>query len=82
LWAKASHSWTRAEVAQRADNFLAGTFGCENAFDEEIVEIGFAFIGVRSFADIHRLLDTIRTWKRRAIKYKVDTIPLNLSEFD
>jgi hypothetical protein len=33
-------SGARAEIAERADDFLAGTFGSEDAFDEEIVEIG------------------------------------------
>ena len=46
-------SGARAEIAERADDFLAGTVGCEDAFDKEVVEIGFAFVDPRGFANIH-----------------------------
>lgn len=46
-----------AEVAERADDFLTRTLGREDTFDEEIVGVGFAFVGPRGFADIH-ILDT------------------------
>jgi hypothetical protein len=45
-------SGARAEIAEGADDFLAGTIGGEDALDEEIVEIGFAFVDPRGFANI------------------------------
>ena len=44
---------TRAEVAEGADDFLAGAFGSENAFDEEVVDVGLAFVSPRGLADVH-----------------------------
>ena len=46
---------TGAEVAERADNFLAGTLGSEDAFDEEKVRVGLALVSPRGFADVHSL---------------------------
>jgi hypothetical protein len=30
-------SGARVEIAERADDFLAGTVGCEDAFEEEVL---------------------------------------------
>ena len=49
---------TRAEIAERTDHLLAGALGREDTLHEEVVEISFAFVGVRGFANIHRLVDT------------------------
>ena len=34
---------TRAEIAKRADDLLAGAFGSEGAFDQDVIEVGLAF---------------------------------------
>lgn len=47
----------RAEIAERANDLLAGSFGGADAFDEEIVGVGLTLVVPRSFADIH-ILDT------------------------
>jgi hypothetical protein len=49
---------TRGQVAERADDLLAGALGGEAAFDEEVVAVGLAANGPRGFADVHTL-DTI-----------------------
>jgi hypothetical protein len=62
---------TRGEVAERADDFLAGAFGSEVAFDEEVVEVGLALVGPRGFADVHSL-DTIKNDGNKEVKSNVE----------
>jgi hypothetical protein len=57
----------RGQVAERADDLLARAFGSEVAFDQEVVEVGLAADGPRSFADVHTL-DTIKKEKRERVK--------------
>ena len=33
----------RAEIAERADDLLAGALGSEGAFDQDVIEVGLAF---------------------------------------
>ena len=58
---------TRREIAEGADDFLAGALGSEVAFDEEVVEVGLAVDRPRSFADVHTL-DTIKEDKEEQVK--------------
>ncbi len=58
---------TRREVAEGADDLLAGAFGSEVAFDEEVVEVGLAADRPRSFADIHTR-STIKTLKGERVE--------------
>ena len=44
---------TGAQVAERADYFLAGPLRSEHAFDEQVIEVGLALVSPRSLADVH-----------------------------
>ena len=44
---------TRTEIAERADDFLTRALGSEDAFDEDVIEVGLAFVSPRGFADVH-----------------------------
>jgi hypothetical protein len=46
---------TGREVAERADDLLAGAIGSEVAFDEQVAGVGFVLVGPRGLADIHSL---------------------------
>jgi hypothetical protein len=54
------------EIAERTDDLLARSFGGDDAFDEEIVGVGLAFVGPRGFADIHNLDTNQATSGRRS----------------
>jgi hypothetical protein len=40
-----------APITERADDLLAGSVGCPDAFDEKVVEIGLALVSPPSFAE-------------------------------
>jgi hypothetical protein len=50
--------------------FWRGAFGSEVAFDQEVVEVGLAFVGPRGFAEVHSL-DTIKKDNAEEVKQNV-----------